>query len=153
MAFTLLMNKKNFILITVVFLLAGVYVVYFTDWFRPKTMQISHTSRPMAGARGSFSAPLTFSLGNYYELTEIKVVPLDDLRKNPLAQPVWHLVSDSGSDDVDRFSYGQNIGGMHPAIAGARAEPLQPGVNYRIFVHAGRTKGQHDFQIDATAGK
>jgi hypothetical protein len=36
---------------------------------------------------------------------------------------------------------------MDSAVAGARPEPLQPGVNYRIFITAGKAKGQHDFHI------
>jgi len=142
------MNKKNFILIAVALVLAGVYAVYFTDWFQPKTIHISHTSRPARSARtGSPAAQLIFGLGDYYSLTEIKVVPLTALQTDKLAQPVWHLVSDSGSDDVNLFSYGEKINGMDPAVAGARPEPLQPGVTYRLFVAAGKARGQHDFQI------
>jgi hypothetical protein len=141
------MNKKNFMLIGLALVLAGVYLICFTTWFKPKTIQISHTSRPMVGARGSSSTPLTFGLGDYYGLTEVKVVPLAALQSNPLAQPVWHLVSDSGSDDVDHFFYGEKINGMDPAVEGARPEPLQPGVIYRLFVTAGKVRGQHDFQI------
>ena len=38
---------------------------------------------------------------------------------------------------------------MDPAVEGSRPEPLQPGVTYRLFVAAGKIKGQHDFQIGA----
>ncbi len=148
------MNKKSFILIAIVLVMAGIYAIYFTDWFRPKTIEISHTSRPArtggrtGGRTGAAANPMIFHLGgDYYSLTEIKVVPLAALQKDKLAQPVWHLVSDEGSDDVDNFSYGQKINGMDPAVEGARPEPLQPGVTYRLFVVAGKVKGQHDFQI------
>jgi hypothetical protein len=143
------MNKKNFILIAIVLVMAGIYAIYFTDWFRPKTIQISHTSRPArTGARtGAVANPMIFGLGDYYSLTEIKVIPLAALQTDKLAQPVWHLVSDSGSDDVDNFFYGQKINGMDPAVEGARPEPLQPGVTYRLFVAAGKARGQHDFHI------
>jgi hypothetical protein len=143
------MNKKNFILIAIALVLAGVYAVYFTDWFQPKTIHISHTSRPMrsGGRTGAAANRLFFGLGNYYSLTEIKVVPLAALQTNKLAQPVWHLVSDEGSDDMDHFFYGEKINGMDPAVEGARPETLQPGVTYRLFVTAGKTKGQHDFHI------
>ena len=144
------MNKKNLILIAVALILAGVYIVYFTGWFQPKTIQISHTSRPVRSARtGSAATRLNFGLGDYYSLTEIKVVPIAALQTNKLAQPVWHLVSDSGSDDVNLFFYGEKINGMDPAVEGARPEPLQPGVTYRLFVAAGKIKGQHDFQLGA----
>jgi hypothetical protein len=136
------MNKKNFILVGLTLVLAVVYVICFTDWFRPKTIDISSTTR-------SFRATtlLIFSLHDDYELTEVKVVSLAALQTNKLAQPVWHLVSDSGSDDVDHFLYGENIKGMDPAVAGARPEPLQPGVMYRIFVTDGKVKGRFDFQL------
>jgi hypothetical protein len=142
------MNKKNFMLIGLVLVLAGVYATFFTDWFRPKTILIFHTPRPVRSARsGPAATQLIFGLGDYYSLTEIKVVPLAALQTDKLAQPVWHLVSDEGSDDVNKFSYGEKINGMDPAVEGARPEPLQPGVTYRLFVAAGKTRGQHDFQI------
>jgi hypothetical protein len=142
------MNRKNVILIAVVLALAGVYVIYFTDWFRQKTMHISQTSRLVRFARtGETTGRIFFGLGDYYSLTEIKVVPLAALQTNKFAEPVWHLVSDEGSDDVRQFTYGQKINGMDPAVAGARPEPLQPGVTYRLFVAAGKVRGQHDFEL------
>jgi hypothetical protein len=142
------MNKKNIILVALALVLAGVYVVYFTDWFKPKIIQISHTSRPGRARNGGTPVvQLNFGLGDYYELTEIKVVPLAALETNKLAQPVWHLVSDSGSDSLDHFVYGQKIEGMDPAVEGSRPQKLQPGVTYRLFIAAGKIKGQHDFEI------
>ena len=146
------MNKKNFILIAIALLLTGVYVVYFTDWFKPKTIHISHTVRPgRSGNRpGEAAAPLlAFGLGGDYELTEIKVVPLAALQANPLAQPVWHLVSDSNSVPTSHFTYGQGIRGMKPEVPGVRPQPLQPNVTYRLLVQAGSLKGRHDFQTVA----
>lgn len=132
------MSKKNICLIAFVVALAGVYVVFFAHWFRPRTMQISHTSRP-AGDRSSVR--IAFNLGNYYDLTDVKVVALDASNANP----VWHLVSPDGSDSTELFFYGEHINGMDPAVAGEETEPLQPGVRYRLFVAAGGLKGQHDF--------
>jgi hypothetical protein len=140
------MSKKNIFLISLVVVLAGVYVVYFTHWFRPRVMQISHTSRPDAG-RGSVR--MSFCLGDYYELNDVKVVPLDNFKKNPDTPPLWHLVSDDGSDSTELFSYGENIGGMDPAVAGAEPEPLQPGIRYRLLIMAGSVKAQHDFYFGA----
>lgn len=140
------MNKKNYILIAVVLVLAAAYVVYFTDWFRPKAIEI--TSRPVrTNPTGPAPTQLIFGLNGSYSLTEVRVVPLAALQTDKLAQPVWHLVSDEGSDDVNLFSYGQKISGMDSAVEGLRPEPLQPGVTYRLFVTAGRAKGQHDFHI------
>ena len=153
--FILFMNKKNFILIAVMLALAGVYVVCFTDWFKPKTIQISHTVRPgRFGNRpgAAANAPqLAFGLGGDYKLTEIKVVPLAALQANPLAQPVWHLVSDSNSVPISHFTYGQGIRGMKPEVPGVRPQPLQPNVTYRLLVQAGSLKGQHDFQAAASS--
>ena len=146
------MIKKNWPLIFVALVLAAVYVCFFTGWFKPKTLHITSTnarsSRVIrAGKTGTI--PVLFKLEQPYELTEVKVVALDAFQTNKLAQPVWHLVSDSGSDDVDIFSYGEKIDGMDPAIEGAEPEPLQPGVTYRLFVTAGKIKGWHDFQAKA----
>jgi len=136
------MSKKNIFLISSVVVLAGIYVIFFTHWFQPRVMQISHTSRP-EGRRDSVR--MTFSLGDYYELNDIKVVPLDDFKKNPDTRPLWHLVSDDGSDSTEVFSYGEGIGGMDPAVSGAEPEPLKSGVRYRLLVTAGKLKAQHDF--------
>jgi len=154
--FILFMNKRKFILIAVALALAGVYVVCFTDWFKPKTIQISHTVRPgRFGNRpgATANAPLlAFGLGGDYMLTEIKVVPLAALQANPLAQPVWHLVSDSNSVPISRLTYGQGIRGMKPEVPGVRPQPLQPNVTYRLLLQAGLLKGQHDFRLRPTPG-
>ncbi|HTR40324.1 MAG TPA: hypothetical protein VMH87_01745 [Pseudomonadales bacterium] len=136
------MSKKNIFLISFVVVLAGIYLVFFTHWFQPRVMQISHTSRPEGGRD---SVRMTFGLGDYYELTDVKVVPLDEFKKNPDTPCLWHLVSDDGSDSINMFSYGENIGGMDPAVAGSEPAPLQSGVRYRLLVTAGRLKAQHDF--------
>jgi len=144
------MNKKNIILIGLVIVLAGIYAVFFTDWFKPKVIHISHTSRlARTGRTGATAIPITFGLGEDYSLTEVEVVPLAALQTNKLAQPVWHLVSDEGSDDVNQFSYGEKINGMDSAVAGSQPEPLQSGITYRLIVTAGKAKGQHDFQLGA----
>ncbi len=143
------MNKKTIVLIAIALGLAAIYAIFFTDWFRPNTIRIFHTTRVMRvnPRNGAARSRLMFGLGDTYSLTEVKVVPLAALQTNKFAPPVWHLVSDEGSDDVDRFFYGEQIRGMDPGIEGARAEPLQPGVTYRLFVTAGKIKGRHDFQI------
>jgi len=145
------MNKKSYILTAIALVLAGVYVFCFTDWFRAKPIQIFDTKRParLVGRNGTAADRVIFGLPDYYSLTEIKVVPLAALQTNRLAQPVWHLVSDEGSDDVREFFYGQKINGMDPAVEGSHPEPLQPGVMYRLFVAAGKIRGQHDFHLGA----
>jgi hypothetical protein len=160
---TLVMNKKNFLQITILLVLATVYVVYFTDWFRPGTIHVAYIYRqvrPGRAARATRNTPnaktvqappavpqLVFGLGQNYLLTDIKVVPLAALQTNKFAPPVWHLVSNSNSVPLRRFTYGQGIRGMRPAIAGSRPERVQPGVSYRLFVTATKGRGQEDFAI------
>jgi hypothetical protein len=140
-AFHFFMTKKNWFLLIALLALAGIYIFYFTGSFRPKTILIFHTSRntrpnlrPRSGnAPKPETLPVTFGFGEFsYKLTEI-------------ALPLWHLISDSNSVPLNSFVYGRQIRGMRPAISGARPEPLNPDVTYRLFVTAGKNKGQHDF--------
>ena len=152
------MPKKQWLLVGVLVVLAGVYVRYFTTWLRPKTILIHHTSRttnPNSRFRARPAAanadiePVTFGFDEPLRLTEIKVVRLAEWQTNSQAAPFWHLVSDSNSAPILDFRYGQGIRGMRPAVPGSHAEPLQPNVPYRLFVQAGSLQGQHDFQAAA----
>ena len=135
--------------------LVGVYLFYFTGWFKPKIIHISHTSRAMRGRlhnknpAAAATVPITFSLEPQCEPTEIKVVPLAAWQANPNALPVWHLVADSDSVPIKFFVYGQPVQGLKPEVPGEHAEPLQPDVTYRLFITAGFAKGQHDFEVKA----
>ena len=142
------MTKKNAWLFTALAVLASLYVVFFTDWLKPKTITLFDTTRPMRH-RGRSDLPfILFGITQgQLKLTEVKVVPLDSFKTNSLAPAVWHLISDSNSIPVQRFAYGQRIWGMRPPIRGEAAEPLETNVMYRLFVVAGRVKGQHDFEI------
>ena len=131
--------------------LAAVYVVWFTDWFKPKRMAVFHTSRSLSagrwqrGAGGAGGPVLMFGLDRDYRLTKVKVVSLEEYRTNLLAIPLWHLVSDSNSAPVRAFSYGQNIRGMKPSIKGNLPQPLETNRLYRMFITAGQVSGEHDF--------
>jgi hypothetical protein len=58
------------------------------------------------------------------------------------------LIADTNSVLLERpFYYGQRIRGLKPEVPGAHAQPLQPGVTYRLFVTAGKANGQHDFEV------
>jgi hypothetical protein len=144
------MTKKNSVLIVCVLVLAGVYVFFFTDWFKPQTIQIYHASRATRGLRPgaakSDTLPVTFGFQRELKLTEIKVVPLAAMQANKDTLPIWHLISDSNSVPIKFFFYGERIRGMKPEVPGSRPEPLQTNVTYRLFVAAGSIKGQHDFQ-------
>jgi hypothetical protein len=146
------MNKKQTWLFAALVVVATVYVCFFTNWFKPKTIKIFDTSRQtmrrVRRNRGNGDLPyVLFGLEGRFKLTEVKVVPLASFQTNSDTPPVWHLVSDSNSPPVQQFVYGQRIRGMKPAFSGAEPEDLQTNVMYRLIVSAGRIKGQHDFEI------
>jgi hypothetical protein len=145
------MTKKNWMLAALAVVLAVVYVIYFTDWFRPKTVTIFSAYRDLgvraAREQGALSA-LRFSSNRELRLTEIKVVSCADLATNKNAFALWHLISESNSVPIKWFFYGQRIGGMHPAIKGIHPHLLETNVTYRIFVTAGKITGQHDFKLN-----
>jgi len=144
-----LITKKNWLLISVALALGAVYVIYFTDWFKPSTVRIFHTSRNLRPQlqQGGILPGLTFVLGRPLRLTELKVVSRGAWETNKNALPVWHLASTSNSVPVKMFFYGQRIGGLKPAIPGDRPQPLATNTVYRLFVTAGKTTGQHDFEL------
>ena len=135
--------------------LVGVYVFYFTDWFKPKIIHISHTSRtfrPRLGNNAKVNpetVPITFGVEPQCQITELTVVPLAAWQTNQNTLPVWHLVATTNAAPIKMFVYGQRIRGLKPEVAGAHAQPLEANVTYRLFVTAGKAKGQHDFEIKA----
>jgi len=146
------MNPKNWLPVVFMTALAVVYAVWFTDWFRPETVEIFHTTRnQQAQSRWGGTGPsLMFGLTRKLKLTEIRVVPLAAWQTNHAILPLWHLVSTSNSVPVKSFSYGQPIHGMSPVVAGAHPQSLEPQVTYRLMVTAGKIQGQHDFELGGT---
>ena len=142
------MDKKNTLLVVVLLVLVLVYAIFFTDWFKPHVISMFYTTRAIEHFRARQDIPyVLFGLEGRYRLTEVKVVSLVDLQKNPGAPPLWHLVSDSNSVPIKMFVYGEHIHGMKPAIRGEVPEPLETNQIYRMFVSAGHTKGQIDFRL------
>lgn len=157
------MSKKTWLLIFVALVLAAAYVINFTNWFTPKVIHIICTNeRSTRTRRGrnldddSTTVPVIFKLGRAYKLTEIKVVALDEWQTNKDCLPLWHLIAGTNTVPIEQpFYYGDYIRGrgrpdnyisdMQPEVPGARAQPLQPGVKYRIFVTDGSAKGELDF--------
>jgi hypothetical protein len=143
------MTKKNLGLIGIAALLAVTYIVFFTDWFKPQTVKIFHSSRnlrmrnPQAGALPG----LIFGINRQLKFTDIKVISVASLQTNQNSLPFWHLVSDSNSVPMKSFFYGQFIRGLKPAVPGSRPQPLETNVTYRLMVEAGKIKGQHEFEI------
>ena len=100
------------------------------------------------GARASqLGPPVAFSLSGYYRLTSVNVVIAADIATNKYAHPIWSLVSESNSVPTSSFVYGGFIRGMHLAAKGVRADPLEPGVTYRLLVKTKDQTAQHDFSL------
>ena len=123
------------------------------DWFATNTIQISHRVSPWLdnqrpGARGGkLGRPVVFTLSEYYRLTSVNVVLAADIATNKYAHPIWSLVSESNSVPTASFVYGGSIRGMHPAVKGVQADPLEPGVTYRLRVTTKDQVAQHDFSL------
>jgi hypothetical protein len=142
------MTKKNIWLISLLLVLVGIYICFFTDWFKPHTIKILDTERQLRRFHTRNDLPyVLFVMEGRFQLTELKVVSLADYQKNSETPPLWHLVSDSNSVPVKAFVYGQHIHGMKPAFEGEDPQPLDTNVVYRLFVSAGGIKGSHDFKI------
>ena len=147
------MAKQSWIHLTILVLLAVVYICVFTKWGRQPAMQITHAAGtklkgpigPRVKAGSVNTVIVTFGLDRPYRLTEVKVVRLADWQTNNSTLPLWHLVSVSNSVPTRRFSYGAAIGGMKPAVANLWPKPLETNITYRLFLVAGPVKGQHDF--------
>lgn len=146
------MTKKNIYLIVLVLLLGGLSLCLNRDRFKGEPIQISHRSMPPRGAplpRGyseaAAAAPVVFIFNKELRITAVKVVLASDTATNKHPDALWELVSPSRSAPVKEFIYGMNIPGMRPAVKGAVADPLQPGVKYRLVIKAGSHKAEHDF--------
>jgi hypothetical protein len=92
-------------------------------------------------------ALVAFGLDKTTPLSEIKVYSLAELQTNVHALPLWHLVADSNSAPVRVFVYGQPLRGLHAAVAGSHALPLETNQVYRLQLTSGKIHGQHDFQL------
>ncbi|HEV2320675.1 MAG TPA: hypothetical protein VGV18_13040 [Verrucomicrobiae bacterium] len=142
------MEKKNTLLVAVLLVLVLVYVAFFTDWFRPRMIKLFYTTRHIEYYRARPDLPyVLFGLEGNYRLTEVKVVSLDDLKGNPNPLPQWHLISKSNSVPIRMFTYGEHIHGMRAAFKGEEAQALMTNEMYRLFVSAGKARGQIDFKI------
>lgn len=144
------MTKKNTFLIVLVLLLGGFSVYLNRDRFRSTPIHISSRNVPPRGwlerrARNSPSNPVIFLLDRQLRLTSVKVFLSSDAKTNKYPNPIWELITDSNSVPVKNFVYGVNIRGMKPAVKGARADPLKPGVEYRVRIQAGSLRAEHDF--------
>ena len=140
------MLSKQAVLIVVAIVLAGLYVYFFTDWINRPRIQIIAQTRPVQ-PRGQAAKvyPISFLLDGQYKLTSVKVVLLNEFETNKFTPPLWHLVRYTNVPPTQGFLYGQRIPGMRPGMTNARPRQLEPNTSYRLFVEAGRAKGQIDF--------
>jgi hypothetical protein len=148
------LKSRDWLFVAVAAVLAAVYVIYFSDWFKPKTIHISHTYRVTPAATRlaqNTGAIITFGFNRPLQITEITVVAVESAQTNRPASPLWHLVSSSNSAPVRSFVYGQPIRGLQPYLKGTRAQPLETNALYRIIVAAGKIHGEHDFRLGNVA--
>jgi len=143
-------SKQNLLIILAV-TLAGIYIYYFTDWINRPRIQIIAQTRPIQ-PRGPVALvyPVSFQLDGQYRLTSVKVVPLGGYETNKFVPALWHLVAYTNTPPSQGFLYGQRLLGMKPTISNAPAGRLQPTTAYRLFVEAGRSKGQIDFRTSGS---
>jgi hypothetical protein len=151
------MTKKQWMLLALAVVLAGFSLYLNRDWFAREDIHISHRSRPQRGffrrprASTAISAtdPVLFGFDTKLKLKTVKVIPLSDIATNKYPHAIWHLVSESNSVPTKEFSYGAPIPGMHPALKGVTADPLEPGAQYRLFIETEGHKAEHDFTAAA----
>jgi hypothetical protein len=145
------MTRKELALVLLAAALAAVYIVFFTDLFAKKSIQIVRvisTGRPSAIPRDHDSPqvyPVAFQFNGKYPLKSVKVVNAAEFATNKYALPLWHMVSDSNSPPQISILYGTRIPGMKPAIPRSRPKPLEAGVNYLLFIDTGKLKAQTNF--------
>ncbi len=149
------MSKTKIISILLLLLgLGGLSLYLNSDWFAARTIQISHRVSPWLENRrpgkraAQLGSPVVFTLSEYCRLTSVNVVLAADLATNKYAHPIWSLVTESNSLPTSTLVYGGGIRGMHPAVKGAQADPLEPGVTYRLLLTTKDQAAQHDFSLE-----
>jgi hypothetical protein len=150
------MTRKQWLLVGLAVVLAGISLYLNKDWFASKDIHIYHRSLPDRASliRGRKSArkndsatdPVFFGFDRKIKLTSIEVFAANEIETNKYAHALWHLISDSNSVPVKDITYGTPIKGMRPALKAATPEELQPGEPYRLVIHtASAEKAAHDF--------
>ena len=152
------MKKKEIFLVVLTVVLAGLYIIFFTDLFAPKFIKIQHSVRPFRAAWGpggrttnsndKLTYVISFVLNREWKLDEVKVVPASEFSTNKYAHPVWHMVAEKKSQPTKGFIYGGVIPGMHPSVAGAEPDSLDPGVTYKVIVRSGKIQGEDEIELN-----
>jgi hypothetical protein len=147
------MQRKEITLIGVLVVLGVIYCIFFTDLFAARRMGIMAFSRPMPGLPAGSSVPVFFKLNRAFELTSLKVVPLNGTNYDEKLPAAWYLVAKTNSYKVKILEYGIPVRGMHPALPRSRPDPLEPGKNYRLVLTAHEYSGFADFKAVAATGR
>jgi len=134
------MKWKTGALLALALVLGVVYVRYFTDWSRPKSIQIFPLVRPQAGRAGA--QPVAFMLDRERRLTSVRIWPVRDLRASETAPPIWALEAESNSVPTKAILYGVPVEGMRQRMP---PKALEPGVPYRLEIEEGGLLGTVDF--------
>jgi hypothetical protein len=150
------MTKKQWMLVALAVVLGGFSLYLNRDRFAKENIHIFHRSLPPRPSRrnrpsaaNSDTDPVLFGFDTKLKLKVVKVIPLSDMATNKFPHAIWHLVSESNSVPTKEFSYGAPISGMHSALKGVTADPLEPGVQYRLFIETDGHKAEHDFTAAA----
>jgi len=148
------MSRNTIILSSALFLLGGLYLWQFSDWFVEPRIQIRINSRPGTVANDpNLALPIIFGLDRDYALDQVRVVSLASQTTNRQPLEVWGLKRKPGfpqSTKVRGFAYNAELEGLE-STPGIGHSPLQPGMPYRIEVVSGRLRGTADFVPKSSA--
>jgi hypothetical protein len=136
------MNK---FLAAIALLLAALYAVYFTDWFKRENIRIMSKSFPDPRNKDTNSVePINFYIVPKTKVKSIGVIAADDAT-NRAPHYLWRMVAVSNAVAVDDFPYGAGIKGMRPFIPSQDPEPLRPRTHYRLRIETDKVKAEKDF--------
>ena len=139
------MNRRLQIALVTTLIAGAIFAYFHFDFGGEKKIHIMHRKGPIPGRWGNRN-PILFMLDKTYPLTSVKVVNVADELTNKYPHAYWHLMA-SNYADAKEITYGFPIRGMHPEVPKTRAEPLQPDVDYKLIVEAGKWKGEYVFQV------
>jgi hypothetical protein len=147
------MNNKAIWTTILLVALAGLCIYINRDMFSQAPLQVYHRvqSRVTTANRRPQNAlpqngnPVLFGLSRKVTLKSVRVCIASEVETNKYARAVWELTTSSNSIPVKSLMYGQNIRGMQPARKGIQPDPLEPGVQYRLFLESSGGNAMRDF--------
>ena len=121
---------------------------------RMKTVAEERAAARIAEANaGRFDGmyPVVFALDGEYQLTQVRVIEVTPSVPGKAPKIVWQLDSTSNSVPTKALLYGRIPKGMKLKDDRSKAEKLEPGIQYRLEVRAGRYKGSTTFKAKESA--